>query len=108
MKLLVKNFIKERSEGEKSIWDPITKSKLPTFGSNVKTVTVKIKDQLVQAKEEHKLISRLLMVNSTRHDIDLPSRIWETMNFQLHPDHYSHQMDNFTNHPTSQLMKLKI
>ena len=73
MKLLVKNFIKERFEGEKSIWDSITKSKLPTFGSNVKTVTVKIKDQLVQVKEEHKLISRFLIVCRTRHDIDLQS-----------------------------------
>ena len=73
MKLLVKNLIKERFEGEKSIWDSITKSKLPTFGSNVKTVTVKIKDQLVQVKEEHKLISRFLIVCRTRHDIDLQS-----------------------------------
>ena len=72
-KELLENIIKERFEGEKSIWDPITKSKLPTFGSNVKTVTVKIKDQLVQVKEEHKLISRFLIVCRTRHDIDLQS-----------------------------------
>ena len=70
---LLENFIKVRFEGEKSIWDSITKSKLPTFGSNVKTVTVKIKYQLVQVKEEHKLISRFLIVCRTRHDIDLPS-----------------------------------
>ena len=63
-KELLENFMKERLEGEKSIWDPITKSKLPT---------VKIKDQLVQVKEEHKLISRFLIVCRTRHDIDLPS-----------------------------------
>ena len=44
-KVLCQNFIKKRFQGEKSIWDPITKWKLPTFGSNVKTVTVKIKDQ---------------------------------------------------------------
>ena len=72
-KELLENFTKERFEGEKSIWGPITKRKLPTFGSNVKTVTVKIKDQLVQVKEEHKLISRFLIVCRTRHDIDLPS-----------------------------------
>ena len=72
-KELLENFMKEKFEGEKSIWDPITKSKLPTFGSNGKTVTVKIKDQLVQVKEEHKLISRFLIVCRTRHDIDLPS-----------------------------------
>ena len=72
-KELLENFINERFEEEKSIWEPITKSKLPTFGSNLKTVTVKIKDQLVQVKEEHKLISRFLIVCRTRHDIDLPS-----------------------------------
>ena len=72
-KKLLENFTKERLEGEKSIWDPITKRKLPTFGSNIKTVSVKIKDQLVDVKEEHKLISRFLIVYRTRHDIDLPS-----------------------------------
>ena len=77
MKLLGKNFfenfLKERFEGEKPIWDPIAKNKLSTFGSNVKTVAVKINYQLVQVKEEHKLISRFLIVCRTRHDIDLLS-----------------------------------
>ena len=72
-KELLENFIKEIYEGEKSIWDPITKRKLPTFLSNIKTVTVKMQDQLVQVKEEHKLISRFLIVCKTPHDIDFPS-----------------------------------
>ena len=38
-KEFLENFIKERFEGGKSIWDPITKRKLPTFGSNFKIVT---------------------------------------------------------------------
>ena len=71
-KELLENFTKERFEGEKSIWGPITKRKLPTFGSNVKTVTVKIKDQLVHVKEQRKIISRFLIVCRTLHDIDLP------------------------------------
>ena len=29
-KELLENFIKERFKGEKSIWDPLTKRKLPT------------------------------------------------------------------------------
>ena len=70
---LLEHFLKETFEEEKLIWNPITKSKLPTFESNVITVTVKIKDQLAQVKEEHKLISRFLIVRRTRHDIDLPS-----------------------------------
>ena len=93
-KELLENFTKKRFEGEKSIWGPITKRKLPTFGSNVKTVTVKIKDQLVQVKEEHsqlvqvkeehKLISRFLIVCRTRHDIDLPSYL-EDYEFSVVP-----------------------
>ena len=43
-KELLEYFTKERFEEEKSIRDPITKRKLPTFGRNVKTATVKIKD----------------------------------------------------------------
>ena len=33
----------------------------------------KIKDKLVQVKEEHNLISRFLILCRTRHNIDLPS-----------------------------------
>lgn len=40
----------------------MTKRKLSAFSSNVKAVTVRMKDQLVQVKEEHKQISRFLIV----------------------------------------------
>ena len=33
--------------------------------------------------------------------------IWETMNFQLSPDHYSPQMDNFTNPLRSRLFLMQ-
>ena len=69
-KELLENFIKERFDREKSIWEPITKKQTTSFGSNVKIVTVKLKDQLVQVKEEHKLISRFLILCRT-HDIYL-------------------------------------
>ena len=72
-KELFENFIKERLEGEKSIWGPITKKQTTSFGSNVKIVTVKLKDQLVQVKEEHELISRFLTLCRTHHDIYLSS-----------------------------------
>ena len=35
-------FLKEQLNGEKSIWDTITKEKLPTFINSNKQVTVKI------------------------------------------------------------------
>ena len=40
----------------------MTKRKLPTFVSNVKSVTIKVKDQLVNAREEHKLIAEHVTV----------------------------------------------
>ena len=66
------NFAKERFKGEKSIWKPITQTKLHTIGSNIKDASVKIKDQLVPVKG-HKLFSIFLKVRRTRHDTDLPS-----------------------------------
>ena len=46
----LQNFMKERFDRGKSILNPMT------------AVTVKMKDQLVQVKEEHKQISRFLIV----------------------------------------------
>ena len=43
----------------------MTMRKLPTFASNLKAATVKIKEQLIQVREEHKLISRFLIVCRT-------------------------------------------
>ena len=97
----MENLIKERFDEKKSIWDPMTTRKLPTFASNVKAATVKIKDQLVQVKEEQKLISRFLIVYMTHHDTDLPS-FWGNTNFQLSCDPYLLQMASFINQRTMQ------
>ena len=43
-KELFDKFRKLRFEGQKSIWEHITKRKISTFGSNVEAVTVRIKD----------------------------------------------------------------
>ena len=40
---LYKHSIEERIVGSKSIWDTITKRKLPRFSNNQKVVTVKIR-----------------------------------------------------------------
>ena len=42
----------ERLEGEKSIWDPMTKRRLPTFASKKKLVKVKLQDKVGTLKEE--------------------------------------------------------
>lgn len=49
--------MKERFDRGKSILNPMT-----AFSGNIKAVTVKMKDQLIQVKEEHKQISRFLIV----------------------------------------------
>ena len=53
----LQNFMKERFDRGKSILNPMT-----AFSGNIKAVTVKMKDQLIQVKEEHKQISRFLIV----------------------------------------------
>ena len=52
--------------------DPVKKEKLKTSSSNSKRVTVSVNKQLVQVREERKLMTRLLVVSRTRPDIDLP------------------------------------
>ena len=64
-------FIKERLIGEKSIWDTITKEKIPTFVFNNKEITITVNKELVNIKEERKLMSRFLVTLRSRPDIDL-------------------------------------
>ena len=54
-----RNFIVERIEGNKSIWDTISKEKIETFSSNNKSVNVKVNNSFVQMKEERKLMAKL-------------------------------------------------
>ena len=65
-------FVKQKLEGDGSIWDSIKKEKLNTFSSNNKKFTVSANKQLVQVREERKLMTRLLVASRTRSDIDLP------------------------------------
>ena len=70
-------FIKERLIGEKSIWDTITKEKIPTFVFNNKEITITVNKELVNIKEERKLMSRFLMALCSRPDIDLSHYLGE-------------------------------
>ena len=45
-------FVKEKLEGEGSIWDAIKKEKIATFASNNKAFTVTINNKIHQIKEE--------------------------------------------------------
>ena len=71
-------FIKERFEGETSIWSPVTKTKLPTFALNVKKKQVKFNNTIVTIKEERKLMSRLIIAAKSRPNVDLSTLRAET------------------------------
>ena len=64
-------FIKERLIGEKFIWDTITKEKIPAFVFNNKEITITVNKELVNIKEEKKLLLRFLVALRSRPDIDL-------------------------------------
>ena len=74
---LLDQFIENRFIGDIPIDATMRKNKLPTFTSNSKTITVKIKDKLVKVREEHKLMSRFLVVSRTRPEINLPHYLGE-------------------------------
>ena len=78
-----KEFVKEKLEGERSIWDR-KKEKIATFVSNNKAFTVTINNETYQIKEERKLLNQLLVVSRTRPDLDLPTEL-EKYEFSVTP-----------------------
>ena len=97
-------FVKERLLGDTSIWDPLSKEKLPTFVNNNCVTTVTVNKQLINLKEERKLMSRFLIA---RPDLVLTSTYHITlafMSFLLYRDRYLHQMDHFIKLTINQLL----
>ena len=66
-------FVKERIEGDSSIWDTIKREKLPTFTDNNKVTSVKVNGETLHIKEERKLMNRILIASRSRPEIDLPN-----------------------------------
>ena len=66
-------FVSENLLGSKSTWDTIKKEKLPTFAKNRAQTKLTIDKQLVNIKEERKLMSRFVIAARTRPEIDLPA-----------------------------------
>ena len=65
-------FIEERiCTGPKNVWDVMHKRKLVTFNSLKKTVKVKVKDKIINLKEERGLMTRLLVISKCRPEIDI-------------------------------------
>ena len=71
----------ERLYGEKSIWDPMVKRKLPTFAQTTKKVNVKVNNKVVQLKEEKTLMTKFILASRKQKYIDLPYIILVHMNF---------------------------
>jgi hypothetical protein len=68
-------FIEERLTGEMSIWDTIRKEKIPTFVNNSKQITVAVNKELVNLKEERKLMSRFSNLNCRLRSRSRPDRL---------------------------------
>ena len=48
---LMKSFVQERFAGSVSIWEPISRRKLPTFGNNSKSTEIKVRDRVLTLKK---------------------------------------------------------
>ena len=66
-------FVSENLLGSKSIWNTIKKEKLPTFAKNCAQTKLTIDKQLVNIKEERKLMPKFVIAARTRPEIDLPA-----------------------------------
>ena len=78
------SFVKERIEGESSIWDTIKKIKIPCFTNNNKSTSVKLNGETLQIRQERKLMNRILVASRSRPGIDL-SNIFGTYEFSVVP-----------------------
>ena len=56
-------FGTRKIEGESLIWDTVNKEKLPTFTNNNKTTSVKVNGEILQIREERKLMNRILVAS---------------------------------------------
>ena len=69
---MYEEFVANRINGDESIWSKMTLRRLKTFKTNDKIVTVKVKDQVIQLKEERDLMSRFVIASRARIEINLP------------------------------------
>ena len=70
-------FIDERIEGDISIWEPLKKTKLPTFAANIKSHKMTLNNNVIKIKEERKLMSRPIVAARSRPEIDLSNYFGE-------------------------------
>ena len=82
---LLTEFIDTRKDGSNaSVWDRISRRRLATFRNTAKTVKVKLKDKIVNLREERGLMTRLLIIARTRTDINL-AELFKKHEFSVTP-----------------------
>ena len=59
-------------QGKKSIWDTLSKTRLKTFEETLKHTSVKLKDKVVNLKQDRKMMTRLIISLRKRKEINLP------------------------------------
>lgn len=66
-----RKFVSERIEGQKNLWDKMTKLKLQTWKDASKATKVKLPTKEIELKESRSLFARLLISARARPEIDL-------------------------------------
>jgi hypothetical protein len=68
---LYEEYVKERINGEVSLWAPVKREKNKMYTSGNKKTTVRIRDKAVDLKETKDLYARLMILAKSSRDIDL-------------------------------------
>ena len=69
---IFQQFVTDRLvEGNLSVWDKMTKTKLRTFKSSNATAEIRSGDKLIKVKEERGLLQRFVVISRSRPELDL-------------------------------------
>ena len=74
---LYQKFVKERIQGDSSVWDPMKRNNLKTFKDNSKSIKTKVGEKMIEIKEEKNLMSRFLIAARKRPEMELEMCIGE-------------------------------
>lgn len=82
---LLTKFISTRKDGETaSVWDKMTRRNLRTFRNATKTIQIRLKDKIVNLREERGLMTRLLVLAKSRKEIKL-AELFKKHEFSVTP-----------------------
>ena len=73
IKVMFATFSTKRLTGDKSIWEKMSKTNLLTFKSSSNPMKIKLKDKIIQLKEERNLMTRFIIASRMREETELPA-----------------------------------